>query len=156
MLDPVEEALDVIALFVKSLGETVSLLAVSLVGNVRCRTLGLDPLPDPVWFLARPVGGWTFALAAIALSWAREQCALNADYADKISSIAVDGCYILRDEAGYLVDSADWTAAVAERFALEEGVSATARTRKPRASVSSNGDTKQACKIRQPRAWSTG
>ena len=48
MLDPVEEALDVIALFVKSLGETVALLAVGLVGNVRCSTLGLDPLSDPV------------------------------------------------------------------------------------------------------------
>lgn len=48
MLDPVEEAFDVVALFMKSLRETVALLAVGLIGNVRCRTLGLDPLPDPI------------------------------------------------------------------------------------------------------------
>lgn len=48
MLNPVEESLNVIALFIKSLGETVAALAVGLVGNVRCNTLGLDPLPDPV------------------------------------------------------------------------------------------------------------
>lgn len=37
----IEEALDVIALFVWSLGETVPLLAVGFVENVRCRTLSL-------------------------------------------------------------------------------------------------------------------
>ena len=48
VFDPVEETLDVVAFLVKGLGEAVTMLAVDLVGNVRCRALGLDPFPDPV------------------------------------------------------------------------------------------------------------
>ena len=48
MFDPVEEAFDVVALLIQGLGEAVTMLAVDLVGNVRRRALGFDPLPDPV------------------------------------------------------------------------------------------------------------
>ena len=48
VFDPVEEAFDTIAFLVKRLGEAVTMLAVDLVGNVRRRTLGIDPFPDPV------------------------------------------------------------------------------------------------------------
>ena len=48
VLDLVEEAPDVIALSVKDLGETMTVLSVDFVGDVRRRALGLDSLPDPV------------------------------------------------------------------------------------------------------------
>lgn len=48
VLDPVEEAFDVVALLIENLGEAVTMLAVSPVGNVRRRALNLDPVPDPI------------------------------------------------------------------------------------------------------------
>lgn len=48
VLDPVEEAFDVVALLIENLGEAVTMLAVNPVGNVRRRALNLDPVPDPI------------------------------------------------------------------------------------------------------------
>jgi len=41
---------------------------------------------------------------------------------DKISSVEIDDQRVLLDEAGYLVNPDDWSRAVAEWFAAEEGV----------------------------------
>ena len=48
VFDPVEEPFDAIAFLIKRFGEAVTMLAVYLVGNVRRRALGIDPLPDPI------------------------------------------------------------------------------------------------------------
>ena len=37
VIDPDEEAFDVVALLIENLGEAVTMLAVNPVGNVRCR-----------------------------------------------------------------------------------------------------------------------
>jgi len=41
---------------------------------------------------------------------------------DKISEEHIGGHTVFRDEAGYLTDPDDWTPAVAEKFAKEEGI----------------------------------
>lgn len=48
VFDPVEEALDAVALFVDPLGEAMLFPAVGFVGDIGCRTLGLDLLAQPI------------------------------------------------------------------------------------------------------------
>ena len=48
VFDPIEETFDMITLLIKSFGETMTMLAIDFIGNVRHRALSLDLTSDPV------------------------------------------------------------------------------------------------------------
>ena len=48
VFDLVEEPFNVVAFLVEGFREAMAYLAADLVGNVRCRALGLDPVSDPI------------------------------------------------------------------------------------------------------------